>query len=332
MAKSTSSRSVLAEGVPLIGVCLGAQLVARAAGAGVGPAKAPEVGWFTVELSEDGAADPVLGALPRSVRAFQWHYYTFELPDGAVALAQNENARQAYRLGDRAWAIQFHAEVERHMLDRWFAEGADELPKPRRGDGGGDGSEPRDLEPPGACALRRISRRGRATRASPPRPAARGRATTRATSRRSSAPRTLPRRAAAPRARSGSPSGSRRSPRRRARRPTSRRTDSASDASSSVVTSTLRAPGIRPGRGSHGATVAPVNSRRPPDVEQDEARLVEPSCELAGRDVGHASEATVSSSAAIDGRSPHVSSQRPIASCPASENPIRSRNRKSHGR
>jgi len=124
-------RSVLAEGVPLIGVCLGAQLVARAAGAGVGPAKAPEVGWFTVELSEDGAADPVLGALPRSVRAFQWHYYTFELPDGAVALAQNENARQAYRLGDRAWAIQFHAEVERHMLDRWFAEGADELPKPR---------------------------------------------------------------------------------------------------------------------------------------------------------------------------------------------------------
>ena len=124
-------RSVLAEGVPLIGVCLGAQLVARAAGAAVGPAKAPEVGWFTVELSEDGAADPVLGALPRSVRTFQWHYYTFELPAGAVALAQNENAQQAYRLGDRAWAIQFHAEVERHMLDRWFVEGADELPKPR---------------------------------------------------------------------------------------------------------------------------------------------------------------------------------------------------------
>ena len=56
-----------------------------------------------------------------------------------------------------------------------------------------------------------------------------------------------------------------------------------------------------------------------PDVEQDEPRLVEASCELAGRDVGHASEATVSSSAATDGRSPHVSSQRSIASCPASE-------------
>jgi len=121
----------LSQDVPTIGVCLGAQLVARAAGAGVGPAERPEVGWFTVELSDDGARDPVVGVLPPRVDAFQWHYYTFELPDGAVQLAANANARQAYRLGDRAWAIQFHAEVERHMLDRWFAEGADELPKPR---------------------------------------------------------------------------------------------------------------------------------------------------------------------------------------------------------
>jgi GMP synthase (glutamine-hydrolysing) len=121
----------LSQGVPTIGVCLGAQLVARAAGAGVGPAERPEVGWFAVELSDDGARDPVVGALPPRVDAFQWHYYTFELPDGAVQLAANANARQGYRLGDRTWAIQFHAEVERHMLDRWFVEGADELPKPR---------------------------------------------------------------------------------------------------------------------------------------------------------------------------------------------------------
>jgi len=121
----------LSQDVPTIGVCLGAQLVARAAGAGVGPAERPEVGWFTVELSDDGARDPVVGVLPPRVDAFQWHYYTFELPDGAVQLAANANARQAYRLGDRAWAIQFHAEVERHMLDRWFVEGAEELPKPR---------------------------------------------------------------------------------------------------------------------------------------------------------------------------------------------------------
>jgi GMP synthase (glutamine-hydrolysing) len=120
----------VAQGVPTIGVCLGAQLLARAAGAWVGPAAAAEVGWFSVEVNDEGAADPVLGTLPRCVDAFQWHYYTFELPDGAVELARSEAVRQAYRLGERAWGIQFHAEVDRRMLDRWLREGASELPKP----------------------------------------------------------------------------------------------------------------------------------------------------------------------------------------------------------
>ncbi len=123
-------RDVLDEGVPAIGVCLGAQLIARAARAWVGPADSAEVGWFGVELSKDGRRDSVLGALPPRVEAFQWHYYTFELPDGAVPLASSAAARQAYRLGDRVWGIQFHAEVDRTMLDLWLVEGAAELPKP----------------------------------------------------------------------------------------------------------------------------------------------------------------------------------------------------------
>jgi len=118
----------LEQRVPTIGVCLGAQLVSRAAGAWVGPAERPEVGWFTVSL--DAADDPVVGVLPARVEAFQWHYYTFEPPAGAVELGASKRARQAYRLGDRTWAIQFHAEVERHMLDRWFVEGESELPRP----------------------------------------------------------------------------------------------------------------------------------------------------------------------------------------------------------
>lgn len=72
----------------------------------------------------------MLGALPPRFDAFQWHYYTWELPAGAELLAANGAARQAYRLGERTWAVQFHPEVNRVMLDFWFVEGASELPKP----------------------------------------------------------------------------------------------------------------------------------------------------------------------------------------------------------
>jgi GMP synthase-like glutamine amidotransferase len=120
----------VAHGVPTFGVCLGSQLIARATGAWVGPAGSAEVGWFSVDVNDDGAADPVLGVLPRRFDAFEWHYYTFDLPAGAVELATSAAARQAFRLGDRTWGIQFHAEVDGHMLDSWLTDGAAELPMP----------------------------------------------------------------------------------------------------------------------------------------------------------------------------------------------------------
>ncbi len=116
--------------VPLFGVCLGAQLIARAMGARVGPATTPEVGWHAVDVNEAGRADPVLGVLPERIDAFQWHYYGFDLPAGAELLAENDAARQGYRLGERTWGVQFHPEVTRHMLDFWFVEGEAELPDP----------------------------------------------------------------------------------------------------------------------------------------------------------------------------------------------------------
>lgn len=123
-------RAALDERVPMLGVCLGSQLIARAAGAEIGPARAAEVGWCGVEILADGRADPVIGVLPPRVDAFQWHYYTFEVPAGATLLASSDAANQAYRIGDHAWAIQFHAEVTRAMVETWLVDGEHELPKP----------------------------------------------------------------------------------------------------------------------------------------------------------------------------------------------------------
>ena len=120
----------LEAGVPTIGVCLGSQLIARAAGAWVGPAASAEVGWHQVELTAAAKDDPVLGGLPERAHAFQWHYYTYELPEGAVQLATSPACRQAFRLGTTAWGIQFHAEVTRQMLDSWLVEGEHELQRP----------------------------------------------------------------------------------------------------------------------------------------------------------------------------------------------------------
>ena len=123
-------REAVEREVPLLGACLGAQLIARAVGANVGPMAQPEIGWHEVRLNDAGLADPLLGALPERIDAFQWHYYGFELPEGAELLAENDAARQAYRLGERAWGVQFHPEVTRHMLEHWFVVGDAELPDP----------------------------------------------------------------------------------------------------------------------------------------------------------------------------------------------------------
>jgi len=122
---------VLAAGIPVFGVCLGAQMLARAAGAGVRAASEPEIGWLEVSLTPAGAADAVLGTLPHAATVFQWHHYTFDLPENGVELARSEICTQAFRLADRpAWGIQFHAEVTLPMVTAWTEEDPDELPMP----------------------------------------------------------------------------------------------------------------------------------------------------------------------------------------------------------
>jgi GMP synthase-like glutamine amidotransferase len=112
--------------VPVLGVCLGAQLVAKAAGAAVGPAAEPEIGWCDVERRGD---DPVLGVLPERFPAFQWHFYAFDVPAGGVELARSRVCPQAYRLGDAAWGVQFHPEVTREVVASWVEEAPDEAPE-----------------------------------------------------------------------------------------------------------------------------------------------------------------------------------------------------------
>jgi GMP synthase-like glutamine amidotransferase len=124
-------RDVLARRTPTLGVCLGVQLLARAAGAWVGRIPdGPEIGWCPVELNEDGVADPVLGSLPAAFTALQWHHYTYEVPAGAVELARSPACTQAFRLGDACWGVQFHPEVTAVQLDGWIDDADDPPPDP----------------------------------------------------------------------------------------------------------------------------------------------------------------------------------------------------------
>jgi GMP synthase-like glutamine amidotransferase len=125
-------RTLLERQVPTLGICLGSELLAKAAGAWVGRLAEPEVGWREVELTDAGLADPVLSAVPSRFDALQWHHYGSDLPDGAVALARNAVSLQAFRLGETCWGVQFHPEVTEPQLGRWIADESDPPPDPER--------------------------------------------------------------------------------------------------------------------------------------------------------------------------------------------------------
>jgi GMP synthase (glutamine-hydrolysing) len=114
-------REALELGLPVLGVCLGSQLLARAAGAEVRRAATPEIGWLEVERTAAGAGDPLLGRLPERFDAYQWHSYAFDLPAGTVELARSPVCPQAFRLG-AAWAVQFHPEVTADIVDEWIGD------------------------------------------------------------------------------------------------------------------------------------------------------------------------------------------------------------------
>jgi GMP synthase-like glutamine amidotransferase len=114
-------RDALESGTPILGVCLGSQLLAEAAGARPQRMPEPEIGWYDIEITDAGAADPVTGPLAPSIELFEWHHYAAPLPPGAVELARTPACVQAFRIeGKPAWGLQFHAEVTRENLFSWL--------------------------------------------------------------------------------------------------------------------------------------------------------------------------------------------------------------------
>lgn len=107
--------------IPILGICLGSQLLAKALGAEVGRNGLKEIGWYDVLKTGQGDLDPVLAGFKDVEKIFQWHGDTFEIPRGAVRLAKSEQCEnQAFRYGDKVYGFQFHLEVDKNMIHRWL--------------------------------------------------------------------------------------------------------------------------------------------------------------------------------------------------------------------
>lgn len=124
-------RRLLRDGTPILGVCLGGQLLADVAGAPVSLAARPEVGWYDIELLPEARRDQLFRGLPERFPSFQWHSWQFALPRGGVPLARNRLCLQAFRLGETAWGVQFHPEPTPEDLAEWL-EAARTKDEPRR--------------------------------------------------------------------------------------------------------------------------------------------------------------------------------------------------------
>lgn len=117
-ATRAALQAALQRNLPTLGICLGAELLAEAAGAPVRPCPV-EYGYCRLSLEPAAWSDPLLGSLPAEFEAFQAHGFGFELPRGAVPLARSERALQAFRL-ENAWGLQFHPEPTVEMLESWI--------------------------------------------------------------------------------------------------------------------------------------------------------------------------------------------------------------------
>jgi len=114
--------------IPVLGICLGGQLIAKATGAKVNKGAKKEIGWYDLLLTPGGKADKVFKNFPERLTVFQWHGDTFDIPSDATHLAGSVLfPNQAFRIGDNIYGLQFHLEVTQKMISRWMNEYKDEL-------------------------------------------------------------------------------------------------------------------------------------------------------------------------------------------------------------
>lgn len=116
-------KNVLKWNIPFLGICLGSQLLSKAAGGKVVRSPKQEIGWFTVDVTPAGRVDPLLSGLPNPLEVFQWHGDMCLPPPEAVLLASSAGCPvQAFRLGTKAYGLQFHAEITDKSIRDWSAD------------------------------------------------------------------------------------------------------------------------------------------------------------------------------------------------------------------
>jgi len=121
-------KEAIERGKSILGICLGAQLIAKALGARVFKASVKEIGWYDVSLTRIGSRDPLFSSLPKTFPVFQWHGDTFEIPKAAKLIATSTDVpHQAFRYGENVYGLQFHLEVTEEMIKDWMYTYKEEL-------------------------------------------------------------------------------------------------------------------------------------------------------------------------------------------------------------